>query len=110
MRSKHREASRINGAKGKGPTTTEGKNKSKLNRLKHGLRASQVVLPGESEAEFKAELKGWADDWRPTGDTSAVLVERTAIASWRLRRSVRAEARLSAARARRAGRRRRGHR
>jgi hypothetical protein len=92
MRSaRQRQASRENGCKGKGPTTQEGKNRSKFNGLKHGLRAEQVVLPGESAAEFKAELKGWADDWRPRGHTAAVLVERGAVASWRLRRCVRAE-------------------
>ncbi len=37
-------------------------------------------------------MKGWADDWKPTGHTAAVLVERAAVASWRLRRCVRAEA------------------
>jgi hypothetical protein len=92
MRStKQRETSRINGAKSKGPTTPEGKDKSKFNGLKHGLRAKQVVLPGESEAEFKAEFKGFADDWSPAGHTEAVFVERAAVASWRLRRCVRAE-------------------
>ncbi len=95
MRSEaQREASRNNGAKSKGPTTAEGKNKSKFNRLRHGLRSGQVVLPGESAAEFQAELQGWADDWKPAGHTAAVLVERAAVASWRLRRCVRAEADL----------------
>jgi hypothetical protein len=98
MRSeKQREASRANGANGaksKGPTTPTGKNKSKFNGLKDGLRSNQIVLPGESAAEFQAELKGWADDWRPGTHTRAVLVERAAVASWRLRRCVRAESDL----------------
>ncbi len=93
MRSEaQRQASRINGKKSKGPITPDGKNTSKFNGLKHGLRSNQVVLPGESAAEFNAELKGWADDWKPSGHTAAVLVERAAVASWRLRRCVRAEA------------------
>jgi hypothetical protein len=95
MRSeKQREASRTNGAKSRGPKTPGGKDKSKMNGLKHGLRAEQVVLPGEDPAEFRAELKGWADDWKPAGHTRAILVERAAVASWRLRRCVRAEAEL----------------
>ena len=95
MRSeKQRNASRTNGGKSRGPTTPEGKAKVKFNGLKHGLRSNQVVLPGESAAEFNAELKGWADDWKPSGHTAAVLVERAAVASWRLRRCVRAEAEL----------------
>ena len=92
MRSEaQREASRNNGSKSKGPKTIEGKNKSKMNRLTHGLRSDQVVLPGESVAEFQAELNGFRDDWRPASHTASVLVERAAVASWRLRRCVRAE-------------------
>jgi hypothetical protein len=87
-----REASRINGAKSRGPTSPEGKAVSKFNGLKHGLRAEQIVLPGEDPAEFEAERKGWMDDWKPQSHTRAVLVERAAIVSWRLRRSVRVEA------------------
>ncbi len=92
MRSeKQRQASRTNGAKSKGPTSPEGKAVSSMNGLKHGLRANQVVLPGEDAAEFHAELEGWAGDWKPSCHTGAILVERAAVASWRLRRCVRAE-------------------
>ncbi len=95
MRSeKQREASRSNGAKSKGPKSPEGKAVSSMNGLKHGLRANQVVLPGEDAAEFQAELEGWAGDWKPTCHTGAILVERAAVASWRLRRCVRAEKEL----------------
>jgi hypothetical protein len=86
-----REASRTNGAKSRGPTTPEGKNISKFNGVKHGLRAEQVVLPGEDPAEFEAERQGWLNDWKPQSHTRAVLVERAAVASWRLRRAVRVE-------------------
>jgi hypothetical protein len=108
MRSeKQREQSRINGARSKGPVTAEGKGKSRMNRLRHGLRSEQVVLPGESAAEFQAELKGWRDDWRLGGHTAAVLVERAAVASWRLRRCVRAESDLLMTMAVRAAKKRR---
>ncbi|HEY2159619.1 MAG TPA: hypothetical protein VGH33_28605, partial [Isosphaeraceae bacterium] len=95
MRSEaQREASRVNGAKSRGPKTQPGKNKTRFNGLKHGLRSNQVVLADEDPAEFQAELKGWADDWRPKTHTRAILVERAAVASWRLRRCVRAESDL----------------
>ena len=92
MRSEaQRDASRINGSKSKGPKTIDGKNTSKMNRLTHGLRSDQAVLPGESAAEFQAELEGFRDDWRPASHTASVLVERATIASWRVRRCVRTE-------------------
>ncbi len=95
MRSEaQRQASRNNGRKSKGPITPDGKDTSKFNGLTHGLRSGHAVLPGESAAEFNAELKGWGGDWQPAGHTAAVLVERAAVASWRLRRCVRAEAGL----------------
>ena len=90
MRSElQQQASRINGSRSKGPAD---RSRVRFNGLKHGLRAEQVVLPGEDPAEFEAELKAWLDDWRPQSHTRAVLVERAAIASWRLRRAVRSEA------------------
>ncbi len=94
-----RQASRANGAKSKGPTTPEGKAVSKFNGLKHGLRAEHVILPGEDPAAFEAERQAWFHDWNPPSHTRAVLVERAAVASWRLRRSVKAEAAFLAERA-----------
>jgi len=83
------EANRKNAKKSTGPGRTD---RTRFNGLKHGLRAEQVVLPGEDRAEFEAEKQAWLDDWRPRTHTRAVLVERAAVASWRLRRAVRAEA------------------
>ncbi len=86
------DANRKNALKSTGPKSKPGKDKTRFNGLKHGLRAEQLVLPGEDPAEFAAELKGWSDDWNPQSHTRAVLCERAAAASWRLRRSVRVEA------------------
>jgi hypothetical protein len=100
MRSeKQREVSRINGSKSRGPTSPDGKAASKFNGLKHGLRAEHVILPGEDPLAFEAERQAWIDDWKPPSHTRAVLVERAAVASWRLRRSVKAEAAFLAERA-----------
>ena len=81
-------ANRNNSKRSTGPARTDA---TRFNGLKHGLRAEQVVLPGESQDEFEAERQAWLDDWRPKSHTRAVLVERAAVASWRLRRAVRSE-------------------
>ncbi len=83
------DANRRNASRSTGPGRTD---RTRFNGLKHGLRAEQVVLPGEDPAEFEAERQAWIDDWRPKSHTRAVLVERAAVASWRLRRAVRSEA------------------
>ncbi len=81
------EANRRNAKLSKGPRNTD---RSRFNGLKHGLCATQAVLPGESRDEFDAELTGFSDDWQPMTHTRAVLVELAAVASFRLRRSIRA--------------------
>ena len=98
-----REASRANGKNSRGPVTPEGKNKSRFNGLKHGLRAEHVVLPGDDPAAFEAEKQARFDDWTPRSHTRAILVERRAVASWRLQRSFPAEAAFLAQRAETAG-------
>lgn len=84
-------ANQRNALRSTGPRTEAGKARSRLNALDHGLRAEQVVLPGEDPAAFRAEVAAWFDDWKPTTHTRAVLVERAAVAAWRLRRCVRVE-------------------
>jgi hypothetical protein len=86
------DANRRNAQKSTGPKSRPGKDKTRFNGLKHGLRADQVVLPGEDRAAFDEERKAWFDDWKPTSHTRAFLVERAAASAWRLRRSVRVEA------------------
>jgi hypothetical protein len=85
------EANRRNGSHSTGPRTAEGTERARLNGLKHGLRAEQVVLPTEDLAAFESYLKAWNDDWKPPTEARSALVERAAIAAWRLKRCVRTE-------------------
>jgi hypothetical protein len=85
------EANRRNGSRSTGPRSAEGKERARLNGLKHGLRAEQVVLPTEDSAAFESYLKAWKDDWQAPTEARSALVERAAVASWRLKRCVRIE-------------------
>src|SRR5208283_747506 len=86
------EANRRNALRSTGPTTPEGKQASRLNALKHGLRAKDVIIPGQEEpAEFEAILRELFEDWEPEGHTETDLVEQIGLAEWRLRRVHRAE-------------------
>jgi hypothetical protein len=81
-----RAAARANGAKSHGPVTPEGKAKSALNSVRHGLLADIVVLRTESEPMFLALLAGYHDDYHPEGQTENDLVEEIAAAKWQQQR------------------------
>ena len=85
-------ANRKNAKKSTGPRSPAGKARVRLNGLRHGLRAEEVVLPSEDAAEFEAFVAAWMDDWKPCPMAGAQLVREAAVAAWRRRRCVRAEA------------------
>ena len=87
-------ASRANGARSRGPRTDEGKARSSLNALTHGLTArGAIVLPLVERAEdWSAHLAGFVAALRPVGAVERELVERMAAITWRLRRVERVEA------------------
>ncbi len=94
---KQAKANRDNAKKSTGPRSAEGKARVRLNAVKHGLRAEQVVVLGgptaEDPAEFDSLLSGMLHDCKPAGALERVLVERLAVSYWRLRRAYRFEAR-----------------
>lgn len=83
-----------NASKSTGPRTESGKSIVSRNSTTHGLRSQQVVIAGESQAEY--------DDFRdlliarmsPADPLEAVLVDRVASCAWRLRRSEFIEAQI----------------
>jgi hypothetical protein len=64
------EINRRNAARSTGPRTPEGKSRSRLNALKHGLTARTLVLPGEDPEAFRGRLEAFVcvlltPYWRP---------------------------------------------
>jgi hypothetical protein len=98
------QANRANAKKSCGPKTEDGKARSKINALKHGLRAKTVnpVLPHEDPAELDAKIQEWIDDHQPANAVERELVSRAARISWRLDRAERYETALLARRVRKA--------
>jgi hypothetical protein len=89
------QASRINGARSRGPRTPEGKARSSQNALKHGLRAQRfVVLADEDAAEYEAHEDALLAELAPEGALQTLLARRVAAAAWRLVRADRIEAEL----------------
>lgn len=80
------EANRSNAAKSTGPTSDEGKATASRNSLKHGMYASNPLLPHEDPAEFQAFREGIVRHLRAQGPMELLLVDRIVCCAWRLRR------------------------
>ena len=88
------ETARANGARSKGPATSEGRARSSRNAVRHGLSAKAILVPGESEAEFRQLLDDYVEQFQPATGVEMDLVETMAAARWRLRRLTAIEAHL----------------
>ncbi|MCB1885939.1 MAG: hypothetical protein KDG89_18485, partial [Geminicoccaceae bacterium] len=79
------EASRQNGAKGRGPRTEAGKAASSRNALKHGLTATtDVLLPTEDADAFADHCAQVEAEYQPQGPTERALVTQLALVFWRM--------------------------
>lgn len=81
------EASRINGAKSRGPVTPEGKNVSARNSTTHGLCSRDVVLTNEDPAAWESVQTSFLQHWTPSDDMEILLVEEMAACHWKLIRA-----------------------
>src|ERR1700720_2803305 len=82
------ETSRANGAKSRGPTTPEGKEKSSRNSLKHGLTAgaANILLDCEDPDEFEQAFNKLLGIHEPATPAENDIVEEMVAARWRIRR------------------------
>src|SRR5262249_18711439 len=85
------EANRRNALKSTGPKSGEGKVKSRMNALRHGLTAGQAVLPHENEDDYEKLREGMLQSYAPENTAEQAIVEELANAYWRLMRLPRVE-------------------
>jgi len=88
------EANRRNAKKSTGPKTKEGKAKSSMNALKHGLTSQRVWLNEEEKKDFHGFRLGLIDELEPWGSLETQFVCRIAAQMWRLARVPGIEAEL----------------
>jgi hypothetical protein len=58
-----------------GPKSAEGKGRCRHNALKHGMRATLAVLPGEDEAAFASRNDAWTSDLKPRNEVEQYLID-----------------------------------
>ena len=75
-------ANKQNAQKSTGPKSDEGKAKSSLNRLSHGLTSNATIVPGEDPEEFIALLYDLMGEFDPATPTEQILVEKMALNQW----------------------------
>ena len=88
---KQLEANRANAQKSTGPRTPEGKKRSSLNALRHGLSAQVVILPGEDVEIFQKHEAAIVANLDPQGAAERTLAEVFAGCAWRIKRALNIE-------------------
>jgi hypothetical protein len=81
------EANRRNALKSTGPTTREGKERSRCNAVRHGLTAETVIAVLESSEDYEAFEAAIISDYEAETAVERELVLRLASVLWRLRRA-----------------------
>src|SRR5580693_7694383 len=78
---RQQDANRRNAAKSHGPTTPEGLAAVRMNALKHGFTAAEIILPTvEEKIDFEQFRFAFEADLQPVGPVEHVLVEDNVIA------------------------------
>jgi len=88
------EVNRANAQKSTGPRTAAGKQRSKLNALRHGLTGHTIVLPTDDQAAYQRHSQSFLDEYRPQGATESQLVQSVTDISWQLNRAAAVETNL----------------
>src|SRR5215218_9696596 len=75
-----------------GPKTEGGKEVTRWNATRHGIRSPAPVVPGvEKKEDWEKHRDGVLESLQPEGHLEFVLAERVALLLWRLHRVTRYE-------------------
>jgi hypothetical protein len=88
------EANRRNSRSSTGPTSEQGKKRSRQNAIRHGLTAETVIHALEDAADYAAFELAVTVDYEPQTAVERELVLRLASLLWRLRRATTIESGL----------------
>ena len=85
---------KANAQKSTGPRTETGKQRSKLNALRHGLTGQTIVLPTEDHSAYQRHSQSFLDEYQPKGATETQLTQSLIDTSWRMNRAAAVETNL----------------
>ena len=88
------EMNKANAQHSTGPRTEAGKQRTKLNALRHGLTGHTIVLPAEDHSVYQRHSQSFLDEYQPKGATETQLVQMLTDTSWQLNRAASVETNL----------------
>ena len=62
------EANRKNARKSTGPRSDEGKRRSSMNAIKHGIPGNDLPRPNEDQGAFDRRMIQWVQNFQPRSD------------------------------------------
>src|SRR5229473_8510881 len=80
------EVNRQNAAQSTGPVTPEGKRRSSLNALRHGLTGQTVLLPEDDMTAYQKASREFFAELKPSGILERKAVQTIVDTHWRLDR------------------------
>ena len=80
------EANRLNAQKSSGPVTEEGKRRSRLNAVSHGLTGQGVIVPAQETEELARRLEDWRGTYRIETPEDEWLYNRLVVSAFRVER------------------------
>jgi hypothetical protein len=83
---KKRLANQRNAQKSTGPKTTEGKKRSKLNAVTHGVFCQEIILVKEDEPLYKELRRTFIRDLKPQRMIEMQMVDKIVECTWKQRR------------------------